>query len=132
MFPAQVEFNIYGYIFLLVIFFVSFISLVSGERKMNEDARSGVPFKICVSLVAVMVFLAGYDEFMNATHYVKIYHEYIPLFELCFLLLFGFILYSFAITVGWSFYKFKFEHEVTPFLYRIIKFADFIKRETGL
>lgn len=134
MFPKQAEFNMHGYLMLLGIFLFIYIIYSLSERKMSADLKSGFSFKAFISLFGLMIFLLLFEELMETTYYIKIGMgdpdkygtPYATLFGTLFIVLFGFGLYTFMVTILYSIYKFQFKGEMTRAMH---KWLMFIKKE---
>lgn len=132
IFPEQNEFNLLGYAVLAGIFLLMFISIKVGERKLDEDLRPSISFSIFSSIGVVLFFLIGYEDSVRTTYYFKLFGRYVNLVGYIFLawIIAGGI--SFCLTWGRGFYKLHIKKEVTPFMFRLIKFADALKKATEI
>lgn len=132
IFPEQNEFNLLGYALLAGVFLLMFISIIVGERKLDKDLRPSISFRIFISIGAVLFFLIGYEDSFRTTYYFKLFGRYVNLAGYIFLawIIAGGI--TFCLTWVRGFYKLYVKKEVTPFMYRLIKFIDALKKATEI
>lgn len=133
-FPEQIELSNNGYWVLLGSFIFWFVVVTISERflKKKENIDMGYGSIIFCALFATTVTNIALESYVNQQFYTTIFgSSCLTTYILAGITVF-FGMYCLVITWGWALYKFYAKNEITDFMFRVIEFADDVKKNTKI
>lgn len=132
-FPEQIELSNNGYWVLLGSFCFWFIVLAISERYFKKkEIKMGYGMITFAALFATTATNIALESYVNQQFYTTMFRSsYLTTYILAGItVIFG--LCCLAITWGWALYKFYAKNEITDFMFRVIEFADDVKKNTKI